>query len=80
MFEITDFPEEWVHGNILSCWWASGTRQSRKYSKVLWLQMNDIIYEKTDFQEEWVHGKIKVIGWRPELASPISIVKFYGFR
>ena len=67
-------------GQDQSYWWAFGTRHSRKYSKVLWLQMNDIIYEITDFPEEWVLGKIKVIGGRPELAILVSIVKFYGFR
>ena len=67
-------------GQDPNCWLASGTRQSRKYSKVLWLQMNDIIYEIIDFFEEWVLGKIQIVGGRLELASPVSIVKFYGFR
>ena len=42
--------------------------------------MNDIIYEITDFFEEWVLGKIQIVGGRLELASPVSIVKFYGFN
>ena len=42
--------------------------------------MNDIIYEIIDFFEEWVLGKIQIVGGRLELASPVSIVKFYGFR
>ena len=37
-------------------------------------RLHDIMFEIKGFPEEWVHGKIKVVGGRPELASPVSAV------